>query len=302
LDLGPLHHSIRCHILVILDNPDLIFGTDIQYQTATLNGLQWADPKAMKAVFDLIPSLPHIKPITLAFFRGALTTWIRFSAEFAPGGLIDACTATEKQLAWMPSTNDANEGALGAYRVMIRGKPSLTLHQYNAQAMFRRNQTQDFMDAVFTPEDHAYIMQEARRIEASGEEARRRNEIVDFRLKTAETQKAKALAKVQKDAEVLQENLTRLLVPLSKMDALTVPLIHEQLNAYRARGVPDILANSKYPRKAEKLAALKTFAAWYKVNGMPPVLPSVPQSVSELAPIIAEGYRDEEDVEMEEGS
>jgi hypothetical protein len=86
------------------------------------------------------------------------------------------------------------------------------------------------------------------------------------------------------------------------MDTLTVPLTHDQLNTYHARGVPDILANSKYPWKAEKLAALKTFAAWYKANGMPPVLPSVPQSVSELAPIIAEGYCDEEDVEMEEGS
>jgi hypothetical protein len=79
-------------------------------------------------------------------------------------------------------------------------------------------------------------------------------------------------------------------------------LIHEQLNAYRACGVPDILANNKYSWKAEKLAALKTFVAWYKVNGMPPALPSVPQSVSELALIIAEGYHDEEDVEMEEGS
>ncbi|KAJ7743197.1 hypothetical protein B0H16DRAFT_1727923 [Mycena metata] len=137
LELGPLHHSIRNHIQKILDHPNLLFGSDVRYQTATLDGLEWADPKAMKAVFDLIPSLPHIKAITLAFFRGAQITWIRFSAEFAPGGLIDTCTATEKQLAWMPSTNNANEGALGAYHVAIRGKPSLTLHQYNAQAMFR---------------------------------------------------------------------------------------------------------------------------------------------------------------------
>ncbi|KAJ7877997.1 hypothetical protein B0H14DRAFT_3435855 [Mycena olivaceomarginata] len=114
-------------------------------------------------------------------------------------------------------------------------------------------------------------------------------------------QKVKVLATAQKEVKVLQENLTQLLV-LSKMDALTVPLIHEQLNAYRACGVPDILANSKYPWKAEKLVALKTFAAHYKVNGMPPVLPLVPQSASELAPIIAEGYRNEGDVEMEEGS
>lgn len=171
LDLGPLHRSVRDHIQAILDNPDIIFGADVAYETATLDGLEWADPKAMTAVFALLPSLPHIKAITLAFFRGALMTWTRFSAEFAPGGIIDTCTATERQLAWMPSTNDANEGALGAYRVAIRGKPSLTLHQYNAQAMFCRNDTQNFMDAVFMDEDHAYIMREVRHIDASGEEA-----------------------------------------------------------------------------------------------------------------------------------
>ncbi|KAJ7475256.1 hypothetical protein B0H11DRAFT_1810745, partial [Mycena galericulata] len=208
LDLGPLHRAIRDHIQSILDNPELIFGPEVAYESATLDGLVWADPNTMSAVFKLIPSLPHIKDITFAFFRGALTTWTRFSAEFAPGGIIDTCTATERQLAWMPSTNDANEGALGAYRVAVRGKPSLTLHQYNAQAMFRRNETQDFMDAVFTAEDHAYIMREARRIDASGEEAQRREEIVDFRIRTAEMQKTKALAKIQKDAKDLQDNLS----------------------------------------------------------------------------------------------
>ncbi|KAJ7877232.1 hypothetical protein B0H14DRAFT_3784454 [Mycena olivaceomarginata] len=60
-------------------------------------------------------------------------TWIRFSSEFAPGGLIDQSSATEKQLAWMPSTNDANEGALGAYRVAIRG--TLLANKQNAAAL-----------------------------------------------------------------------------------------------------------------------------------------------------------------------
>ncbi|KAJ7935046.1 hypothetical protein B0H13DRAFT_2305200 [Mycena leptocephala] len=229
----------------ILDNPDIIFGADVAHETA-------------------------------------LTTWTRFSAEFAPGGLIDTCTATERQLAWMPSTNDANEGALGAYRVAIRGKPSLTLHQYNAQAMFRRNDTQNFMDAVFTDEDHAYIMREARRIDASGEEARRREQIVDFRIKTAEMHKTKAAAKVQKEARDLQDHLTRVLVPMSKMDDLTIPLIHDQLNSYRARGVPDILVNSKYPRKADKLAALKVAFTWYEVQGSPIVVPEVPRAFPAL--------------------
>ncbi|KAF8203541.1 hypothetical protein K438DRAFT_1472661, partial [Mycena galopus ATCC 62051] len=195
LDLGPLHHALHDHIQAILDNPDLIFGSDVSSATATLDGKPWFNPDAMVEVFKLISLLPHVKEITLAFFRGALVTWVRFSSEFVPSGLIDICSATERQAAWMPSTNDANEGGLGGYRVAVRGKPCLTLHQYNARAMFDRNDTQAFMDAVLSPEDHAYIMREARRIDASGVEAEKQRKIVDFRVQTAEMNKEKALAK-----------------------------------------------------------------------------------------------------------
>jgi hypothetical protein len=121
LDLGPLHAAICDHIRNLLANLDIIFGDDLSCETATLDGQPWKDPKAVKAVVALMSSLPHLQPITMAFFRGSLTTWIRFSSEFAPGGVIDQCTATEKQLAWMPSTNDANEGAVGSYRVAVCG-------------------------------------------------------------------------------------------------------------------------------------------------------------------------------------
>ena len=59
--------------------------------------------------------LPHLKELISAFFEGALTTWHRFTAEFTPGRLIDMSSIDEKDKAWMPSTNDANEGALGSF-------------------------------------------------------------------------------------------------------------------------------------------------------------------------------------------
>ncbi|KAJ7829469.1 hypothetical protein B0H13DRAFT_1655732, partial [Mycena leptocephala] len=300
LDLGPLHKAVQEHIQSLIDDSDLIFGPDASYETATLDGKKWSDPAAMEAVFKIIPSLPYVKPITLAFLRGALVTFTRFSSEFAPGGLIDTCSATEKQAAWMPSTNDANEGGLGAYTVAVRGKPSLTLHQYNAQAMFRRNDTQDFMDAVFTPEDHAYIMREARRIDASGEEAKMRTKIVDFRVRTAAMQKEKAIAKRRKEAEILGANLKRELVSLSEMDALTVPKIVDQLNSYRARGVPDILKISNYRLKADKLQALKKAFEWYQVHKASLPIPVLGPESIELIPEIVEEWVVEEDIEMED--
>ncbi|KAJ7021484.1 hypothetical protein C8F04DRAFT_1314480 [Mycena alexandri] len=300
LDLGPLHKAVQDHIKLLLEEPDLIFGSEVSYETATLDGKKWSDPAAMEAAFKLIPTLPHVQEVTLAFLRGALVTFTRFSAEFAPGGLIDTCSATEKEQAWMPSTNDANEGGLGAYTVTVQGKPTLTLHQYNAQAMFRRNDTQDFMDATFTAEDHAYIMREARRIDASGEEAKMRARIVDFRLKTAAMQKDKALAKIRRAKELLKANLERELVPLAQMPTLTVPKIVDQLNSYRARGVPNILAISKYKLKADKLAALEKAFEWYQLNG---TLPSVPESTPvDIAPVpeVVDDWEVEEDAEMEE--
>ncbi|KAJ7292581.1 hypothetical protein C8J57DRAFT_1042576 [Mycena rebaudengoi] len=307
LDLGLLHHSLRDHVQAILDDPDIIFGSDTGFScTSTLDGREWQNPAAIASVFALMPTLPHIKPITMAFFRGALPTWIRFSSEFAPGGLIDLCSATEKQAAWMPSTNDANEGTLGAYRVAMRGKPSLTVHQYNALAMFRRNQTQEFMDTVFDAADYAFIMREARKIDASGLEALHRQEIVDFRLKTAEMQKNKALLKAQKALEdrcALRR--VKLVLGPSAIAALTIQKIHEQLNTLRLRGVPNILANSKYPRKAEKITGLEAAVQLYLLNTSQYPLPSDPEADMEgdaltVDPEIVDDWGAEEDIEMEE--
>ncbi|KAJ6455043.1 hypothetical protein C8R45DRAFT_846168, partial [Mycena sanguinolenta] len=300
LDLGPLHRAVQDHIQVLLDDLDLIFGSDVSYETATLDGKGWSDPDSMGAVFKLIPSLPHVPEITAAFFRGALTTFTRFSAEFAPGGLIDTCSATEKQLAWMPSTNDSNEGGLAGYTVAVRGKPTLTLHQYNALAMFRRNDTGDFMDALFTDEDHAYIMREARRIDASGEEAKLRANIVDFRIRTAEMQKDKADAKRRREAQLLREYLERPWVSLAEMASLTVPKIVDQLNSYRPRGVPNILKISNYRLKADKLAALKQAFEWFQANATSlPVPEPVPETTETIAEVI-DDWVAEEDIEMEE--
>jgi hypothetical protein len=73
----------------------------------------------MAAVFKMIPSLPHIKEVTLVFFRGSLATWTHFSAKFAPEGIFDICSTKKKELAWMPSTNDVNKGAFWDYCVGI---------------------------------------------------------------------------------------------------------------------------------------------------------------------------------------
>jgi hypothetical protein len=135
LNLGPLHKKVHQHILKIIEDPRFLVGPNVEYSTGAMDGKEWEKPEIVACIQKLAPDLPHLSPLLVTFFEGAATTWERFTAEFAPGGLIDEATIGEREMAWMPPTNDANEGALGAFRVLMRRQPQLSLLQYNAQAI-----------------------------------------------------------------------------------------------------------------------------------------------------------------------
>jgi hypothetical protein len=86
---------------------------------------------------------------------------------------------------------------------------------------------------------------------------------------------------------------------------LTVKLLHQQLDAFRLRGVPDIKANSTYPWKPDKQAALESALRKFQLT---PGSYSIPEaivskvSVAEIRPVtqVPEEWHPEEDVEMEE--
>jgi hypothetical protein len=102
----------------------------------------------------------------IAFLEGALETWEQFSAEFAPGGDIAEASTDQRRRAWMPTTNDHIEGALGALCVTKRKAPNISLETYNARKMFKHNNTAQFMKAVLTrPADHAFLWRSARKIQ-----------------------------------------------------------------------------------------------------------------------------------------
>ena len=157
LDLGVLHKNVYGHMQRIIRDPSLVIGSSVTYETGAMDGQPWEYPGAFAAVQQLAADLPHILPVLVAFFKGAAATWKRFTSEFAPGGLIDEATQEEKDQAWMPPTNDVNEGALGAFRVLMRRQPQLSSMQYNALAMYRQNDTHAFMEKKFHPEDYKFV-------------------------------------------------------------------------------------------------------------------------------------------------
>jgi hypothetical protein len=116
LNLGPLHKKVEEHIQRILDDPDILLSPTASYTTGALDGLKWESPGAVAAILAMKENLPHLSAIISDFFLNALKTWRRFTTEFTPDGIIDGATDYEKELAWVPATNDANESILGVLR------------------------------------------------------------------------------------------------------------------------------------------------------------------------------------------
>jgi hypothetical protein len=156
LDLGTFHQKVKSHIRNIIANPDIVFGNDLSPspEACTLDGRSWRYPEAFAAVQKLAPSLPQLRDVTIAYFEGTLPVWMRFTAEFDEGGIIDGLSEEERNAAHMATTNDANEGILGQMRQDKRTHVNSTTHAFNARAMFRRNNTQAYMDANFATLQH----------------------------------------------------------------------------------------------------------------------------------------------------
>src|SRR5260370_27668604 len=161
LDLGPLYQKVSTHIWTIIINPSNLLCENPSSVTASLDGNEWQHPNIFKSIRDL--GLPNLDELLIAFFTGVDETWTHFTSEFAPGGLIDAATTEEWDLAWMPATNNENEGALGLFHKLIRQQPQLTMQGYNGLTMFFHNNTQLFMKAKFTTdEDYKFLHKLAR--------------------------------------------------------------------------------------------------------------------------------------------
>ena len=120
LNLAPLHSHVYNHMQNIVNDPNILIGKNASYITGSLHGEEWQNSAVIQHILNLIPALPHFHDLFIAFFSGAAATWEQFTSEFAPGGLIDKATVEEKELAWMPTTNDENEGALGSFQQLMQ--------------------------------------------------------------------------------------------------------------------------------------------------------------------------------------
>ncbi|KAK0245301.1 hypothetical protein EDD85DRAFT_964173 [Armillaria nabsnona] len=273
LTLKDYHETVKAHHRHILASLDMVISPSIAYTTNTLDGQPWEHPKFIYKAIYLMPQMPNLQVIFAEFVEGALETWDRFTSEYAVGGLIDTASDEVLDSAFMPATNDANEGALGSViQVTARNNPSLTIAHTAQLASFFRNETQTHMDRHYTPEDHRYIMAAARKLDASGIEQQRRDALVNANLEKVKMNKEKQ-EKTRARVEAIRNRLadTAVILKRDNLFSLGIDALNDQIDlhrqAEREANVTDCAtpAKSKMTCKVYKLSALH--AALTKLDG-----------------------------------
>lgn len=261
LDLQPLHDNLFLFLDRLIDNPELILDADSEtgYKEATLLGLPWVDKRTFDAVQKLKPRVPHLKEIFVAGLKGAAETWLRFTAEYEPSGLIDTSTSQERALVFVPATNCHNEGALGRRRLAARFKPAETTHAFSHRITTQTNDTQTFIDAMFTGEDHIDVMRLFRRFDSSGASQRMREAI----LAAAQVVAVKKRGEVEEKRRKLAKELETLRGVVLVTDEFTIRNkmtradLETQLEVYRkVIKDPSVPLKTHIPNKPEKVEAL----------------------------------------------
>ncbi|KAJ7758800.1 hypothetical protein DFH07DRAFT_940215 [Mycena maculata] len=170
LDLGPLHDRIKDHCRAVIASPDLLLGPHAAYETATMDGKPFVWPE----LFYVLQARQQarspedktiMRELLVAFLTGALETWGKFTTEFE---VAKSLSAADRKRAFMRATNDANEGKLGEARRAFKHAPSLSIEAFNSRAMYRTNDTANFIAATFGPADEKLLRKTQRVVDASG--------------------------------------------------------------------------------------------------------------------------------------
>ncbi|KAL1739797.1 hypothetical protein HDZ31DRAFT_15962, partial [Schizophyllum fasciatum] len=222
IDLGPLHADICAHCQHLADDPNLILAfEENSHLEATFDGEGYERPDVVTAVQRLAEAgrLPHLRELFVSFLKGAKVTWLRFSSEFAPGGIIDGLSADERDHVFLNATNDRNEGALGSWCVWSRTHPTSSMHAHNSLAMFVRNRTQQFINEFCDDSDDVWAMRAARRYDESGVERKRRAEQAEFELRMVDMKRQRQAERVEKkNAKLAQLGAVRIIESESEID------------------------------------------------------------------------------------
>jgi preprotein translocase subunit SecD len=124
--------------------------------------------------------------------------------------------------------------------------------------MFHRNETQAFIDDQMNTEaDQAFLRQEARRIDESGLEKARREELNAHKLAAVEAKRVKDAEKAEK-VRMEKERLALIGIETNhdEISKMTDLKLKDQLELHRRAGDKEVPLKSKLKVKADRLTAL----------------------------------------------
>ncbi|KAF8803000.1 hypothetical protein BYT27DRAFT_7244470 [Phlegmacium glaucopus] len=256
-----LHRRLPDFCNYIAANPQLLLEsiTNGDFSKITLDGKPWMDGMLVMSIQILASELPDLELMISSMFSGCVDGWYQFTQEFVPGGPIDQLTSEQRSQMFIPATNDANEGALGSWRVHARFHPNGTASGFSNKTRVERNNTEMFIDKLCEQDDQRYVMRQVRIEGASGANAK-------FREHLLKSQQARALAtrKKQQDAEKKKrEEIARLttvglVVDRTQINRMTVPQLNDQISIHRKFLNDEVLL--KVPQKDIKHKIFKLSA------------------------------------------
>ncbi|KAH7334604.1 hypothetical protein B0J17DRAFT_721003 [Rhizoctonia solani] len=256
LTLGPFHDRVKQHCRTIILNPNLLIGAETSAATGALDGQSWDRPDVIYNILLLVPILPDIQPILVAFFWGALQTWEQFTSEFETSGQVTQATKRQRESAWMPATNDISEGALGQCRQMLWRAPTMSDHQQNAQVMWSHNDTHSWAKQTLTSEDKTYIRQEARHINASGDNKKQRanmNAALEEQAVAGKVKQEKSMARQEEMKLKLAGVQLRLYATYNELFKMKVLDLDLQIDKLQEMGDKEVRAKSTLRNKGAKV-------------------------------------------------
>ncbi|KAJ6624198.1 hypothetical protein B0H10DRAFT_2212928 [Mycena sp. CBHHK59/15] len=287
LALGPLHERVRTYCRAVVADPDIILSLTASLETISMDGEPWDNPELFYKIQSIQADLPRVHECLVIFFRGALETWERFTEDYAEGGIIMNLSAEERLRAWMPTTNDANGGALGELRTGSRRAPNMSLHQHNARKMYKRNDTQAYRHLLL-PKSFHIIRAKARMVDSSGLTKKHRqaqNEADEAAVKEKHERDAEKAEKERAANKILDGVTPWLMEACTQYDPETQKeptnkAFDQQFAWHRhaelpflAKGVKsDIPMVSKLSNKTQKRAALIAAMGRYITRPVVPVI------------------------------
>ena len=206
------------------------------------------------------PMWKHIHPVCIPAKPPILDSPLPTKAQYAAmKRQRDQEYVHEMILAFMPPTNDVNEGILGTWRVWHRRFPQLTQDRFNAIVMVRRNGTEDWMEQNLMDRDDAFLRCEAQRIGRTGREAKHRADLQREEAKTAEDNRnTQAMHKKKPQEKETHAEEIELILDEAEIQQLAVVGLDEQLLKHRVLGKdPPFSAKQTQPRFEKPLSSMK---------------------------------------------